>query len=114
MNHPCRLIRGFSASLIVALVLFASSLHAQVVSYTVSGHTTTNFIEAGALSAEYPVGSAWTAILAWDTSASTLYLDAAQSQYRLTDFTVTLQGLHGSWTTSANPNTGTFKCLSIS
>lgn len=101
-----RLLR--TASVLVALGVASSSLHAQSVSYTFTGVTTTNWVETGAITTEFPLGTAWTAVVAWDTGASPLYLDSSQGQFRLTTFTLTLDGVSGDWTTSAIANTASF------
>jgi len=108
MPHPClpRLLRF--AGVVFALVFVTASLPAQIVSYTFSGVTTTNFVEAGAITTEFPLGTPWTAVLAWDTGSSPLYLDGSQGQYRLTSITLTFQGISGDWTTSALPNQASF------
>jgi hypothetical protein len=90
------------------LGLVSPSLRAQIVSYTFSGVTTTNFVEAGAITTEFPLGTPWTAVVAWDTGSSPLYLDASQGQYRITTFTLTFQGVSGDWTTCALPNQASF------
>lgn len=101
-----RVLRAAGACL--ALGLVNVSLPAQIVSYTFAGVTTTNFVETGAITTEFPLGTPWTAVVAWDASAGPLYLDAAQGQYRVTSFTLTFQGVSGNWTTSALPNQASF------
>ncbi|MBX3750639.1 MAG: PEP-CTERM sorting domain-containing protein [Opitutaceae bacterium] len=88
--------------------MVAGPLPAQIVSYTFSGVTTTNFVEAGAITTEFPVGRAWSAVVAWDTGASPLLLTSTQGQFRLSTFTLTINGVSGAWTTSAVTNTATF------
>lgn len=78
-----------------------SRLDAVVVSYTFSGVTTTNFVEANStLNAELPVGRAWTAVVQWETAAAPLYSDATQAQFPTVSMTLTIQGINGPWTTS--------------
>jgi len=88
--------------------LSPAALHAQTVSYTFSGVTTTNFVEAGAITTEFPLGTPWSAVVEWDPGAGSLYLSGTQGQYRLTTLTLKLEGQSGNWTTSAVANTASF------
>jgi hypothetical protein len=83
-------------------LLGAAPLPAVIVSYTLSGVTTTNFILAGALNTAMPEGSTWTAVVSWDTGASTMSSSGTQAQYRLSSMSFTLQGTGGTWTTGVN------------
>ncbi len=93
------------ASCLRFLLLFtavSSSVSASLISYTFTGVTTLNFAEAGQLTANLPTGSAWTAVLEWDSAAPTMSSTSTQAQYRLSKFTVNLTGTGGAkWTTSA-------------
>jgi len=87
------------AALLVVGILCTTRLSAVIVSYTLTGVTTFNLIEAGQLNTNVPVGSAWTAVVEWDTAASTLSSTETQAQYRLTSMSFTLHGNAGDWTT---------------
>jgi len=85
-------------ALLLALAA-AAPLPAVIVSYTFTGVTTQNFIESGQLNTNVPVGSAWTAVVAWDTGAATMLSTGTQAQYRVSSMSFTLHGTGGDWTT---------------
>jgi hypothetical protein len=103
MRAPYSLSRRYAGLLVLAAALGTARLPAVIVSYAISGVTTVNFIEAGQLSTNMPVGSTWSAVVSWDTAASTLFSSGTQAQYMLTSLSLTLTGTGGSWTTSAVP-----------
>lgn len=91
----------------VALSVALSSLHATVVSYTVSGKIT-SVLATKAVTDEFPEGADWSAVVSWETSSPTLSLNATQAQYRMTEFKLTLAGVSGPWTSSAIANGASF------
>jgi len=103
MRTPTSFSRRLAGVVLLALTCGAVRLPAVIVSYTISGVTTVNFIEAGQLSANMPVGSTWSAVVSWDTAAPTLFSSGTQAQYLLVSLSLTLNGTGGSWTTSAVP-----------
>jgi hypothetical protein len=97
MDHCLRFLFLFA--------VVASNASATLISYTISGVTTLNFAEAGQLTANLPTGSAWTAVLEWDSATPTMSSISTQAQYRLSKFTLSLTGTGGAtWTTSAIPS----------
>ena len=90
-------LRAAGFSLLCLLIV---ALRAQSVTATFSGVTTTNFIDAGALNTNIPVGSAWTATVTWDAGAAPTSSTSTQASFRLTDMSLTLQGISEAWTTS--------------
>lgn len=74
---------------------------AEMVGYPLSGVTTPDFGQPSDLNTEYPAGTAWSVRVEWDSDASPLFLGEAQSSFRLTRLTLTLQGKSGPWTTSS-------------
>jgi hypothetical protein len=94
-------MKTLTAPILFCAVFSASQAVAAIVSHTLTGVTTTNFVEAGDITAEFPVGTRWSAVVEWDTASAPLFLDASQGQYRLTKLTLTLNGTTGNWTTSS-------------
>lgn len=94
-------MKTLTFSILACMVFSASQAVSEIVSHTFTGVTTMNFVEAGDITAEFPVGTRWTAVVEWDTAAAPLFLSATQGQYRLTKLTLTLNGATGTWTTSA-------------
>jgi hypothetical protein len=92
--------RTLCAALALAL-LPASALLAETVGYAISGVTTANVFTGPAIPAEFPVGTPFTATVQWETTSSPLAEYPNQSQYRLTEFTLSFAGKSGTWTTSA-------------
>jgi hypothetical protein len=115
MNLPLRTVLPLA---LIPLLLGATvALRAQVVSYTFSGMTTNHFTYLESFDTEFPgyphtapstTGRNWTAVVSWDTGSSALFTNGTQAQYRLIDFSFTLSGLSGNWTTSAVANTASF------
>ncbi len=104
MRAPSSPSRRLAGVFLLTAACSTVRLSAVVVSYTFTGVTTLNFIEAGQLSANVPVGSTWSAVVSWDTAASTLFSSGTQAQYLLTSLSLTLNGTGGStWSTSAIP-----------
>ena len=99
MHQP--LHASLRLTLFSLLLIATGALRAQTVSYTLTGVTTVNFIEAGQLMTNVPVGSAWTAVVSWNTGAATMSSSSTQAQYRLTSLSLTLHGNAGDWTTAA-------------
>jgi hypothetical protein len=111
--HPLRItplnpMKTLTAPILFCAVLSASQAVAAIVSHTLTGVTTTNWVEAGDITAEFPVGTRWTAVVEWDTASAPLFLSATQGQYRLTKLTLTLNGTTGTWTTSSLANQAAF------
>jgi len=95
------------AFLLSALCL--STATSALVTKTFHGVTTKNWVSStSALAAEFPVGTAWTLKVGYDTASAPLYQSSAQAQYRLTELTLTLQGVSGPWTTSSLPGQASF------
>lgn len=101
-------MRTPSAALAAALILTHATTGAKTISYTLSGVTTLNMVQAGDFTSEFPVGTKWSAVLEWDNASSALFLSDTQGQYRLTRFKITLQGKSGPWSTSSLPENGAF------
>lgn len=78
-----------------------ATVSAETVGYTISGVTTANQFTSPAIPAEFPVGTPFTLTLQWESTSAPLFLSSSQGQYRLTEFTVSLAGRSGTWTTSA-------------
>ncbi len=76
---------------------------AEIVGYEFSGVTTYNFVAAGAITTEFPVGTKWTASVEWDTSLAPLNLISTQARYRLAKITLNLEGVTSTWTTTSAP-----------
>lgn len=96
-------------SLLILCGLATPQLAAQFVSYTISGQIVSGGFSTTAVKSEFPVGTAWNAVIEWDTGASALGTPSGtQAQYRLTEFTLNMAGQSGNWTTSAIPNTASF------
>lgn len=89
-----RLLLALSASTCLPVM-------AGTASYTFSGVTTSNVVDAGAITTEFPVGTKWSAQVEWDTAAAALDVFDNQSTYRLTRFTLSFKGKTGVWTTSS-------------
>lgn len=83
-------------------------LSAGTASHTFTGVTTQNAFVGGEFEAEFPVGTRWTAVVEWDTSASASFLSETQGGYPASKMTVSLQGVSGNWTTSSLPNEATY------
>lgn len=98
----------------IAAACLAVSATAGTVSYTIKGVTTTNFVETGDITTEFPVGTPWTLRVEWDNAAAPLGQTATQCQYRLTQLTLTFDGASGPWTTSSLANKPSFTLNYIS
>lgn len=99
------------AQIFIPLVISALALanaDAKTISYTIAGVTTQNFVTPSAITEEFPVGTPWSAVLEWDDQSSPLALTDGQSQFRLTKFKLTFQGVSGPWTTSSLPDKPSF------
>ncbi|MES2660340.1 MAG: choice-of-anchor D domain-containing protein [Verrucomicrobiota bacterium] len=99
--------RPLCAALAIA-VLGISPASAKIVGYKFSGVTTTNSVEAGDLTTEFPVGTKWTATVEWESTSAPLFESDTQGQYRLTNFTLNLTGATGVWTTSSKVDQASF------
>ena len=105
-HHPL-IMKSLLTFLLSALCL--STATSALVTKTFHGVTTKNWVySTSALAAEFPVGTAWTLKLGYDTASAPLYQSSAQAQYRLTELTITLQGVSGPWTTSSLPGQAAF------
>lgn len=85
-----------------------STAFAQIYSTTISGVSTWNGFSPVEFTTEFPVGTAWTAHVSWDTAAAPLATYPTQAQFRLIDFSLTFHGQSGDFTTSALANKGSF------
>lgn len=107
MIHFTSHSRSLAASALLLLGAALSTAQAAIVSYTISGKLT-SVVASNALAAEFPVGTAWSAVVSWDTAASNLFLSSTQGQYPVKGITLTLTGVSGTWTTSTVTNGGSF------
>lgn len=78
------------------------------VGHTFSGITTSNVVDPGDFTTEFPVGTKWTVQVAWDSAATGEVFSDSQAKYPLTKFTLTLQGKSGTWTTSSLADRASF------
>lgn len=81
---------------------------AATVTHTFTGVTTVNQGISGDIVTEFPVGTKWIVTVDWDTAGAPLFTSSTQGQFRLSRFTVTLQGKTGNWTTSSLPDKASF------
>jgi hypothetical protein len=95
-------------ALLAPALAFTSLSQAAIVGQTFTGTTTFNWVEAGDLTEEFPVGTRWTLKVEWDDSAPYTDLYSNQASYALTKLTLTLEGKGGTWTTSSLPNQASF------
>ncbi|MBC2595286.1 PEP-CTERM sorting domain-containing protein [Ruficoccus amylovorans] len=94
---------------IAAFLAFSVAASGAIYTTTLSGVTTNNTGGAAPnFNAQFPVGSAWSATLQWDTEASPLFSGATQAQFRLLEFELTLYGETENFTTSALTDKASF------
>jgi hypothetical protein len=98
--------RGIAA-LLIGIAGWATA-SAQTYSTSFSGVTIFNGIAPADFNAEFPVGTAWTIDVSWDSSAAPIGTYAKQAQYRLLNYTLTLSGESGDFVTSALDGTASF------
>ncbi|RYD22980.1 MAG: choice-of-anchor D domain-containing protein [Verrucomicrobiaceae bacterium] len=74
---------------------------AATVGHTFTGVTSSNVVDPGDFTTEFPVGTKWTVLVEWDSAATGEVFSDSQAKYPLTKFTLSLQGKTGTWTTSS-------------
>ena len=98
-----------------ALLTLCVSASGAIYTTTLSGETTYNgWDPAPDFNAQFPVGSAWSATLQWDTEASSLSSGTTQAQFRLLEFELTLYGETENFTTSALTDKASFTVNNMS
>jgi hypothetical protein len=89
--------------------IFLSTGDSALVTKTFNGVTTKNWVfPTSSVATKFPVGTAWTLKVSYDTASAPLYQSSAQAQYRLTELSFTLYGVSGPWTTSSLPGQASF------
>jgi Abnormal spindle-like microcephaly-assoc'd, ASPM-SPD-2-Hydin len=84
-----------------AVLASAGTLTAAKVEQTFTGVTYLNSVTSANFKSEFPLGTRWTVLVEWDDAVQPDFLSANQSSYKLSKFTLTLQGKSGAWTTSS-------------
>jgi hypothetical protein len=69
------LMNTITDPLLACGLLYVTPAVSATASRTFTGVTTSNFVEAGDISTEFPVGTPWTAPVEWNAAAAPLYSD---------------------------------------
>lgn len=85
--------------------------NAAPITQSFEGVTVSNPNQPAALNTEFPAGTPWTLDVAWDDAAIPLNSSATQAGYRLTTFTLTLEGVSGDWSSSSVMDEASFGLL---
>lgn len=100
---------------LAAFLTFSLAASGSIYTTALSGVTTYNGSgPAPIFKAEYPVGSAWSATLQWDTEATPLSSTATQASFRLLQFELTLHGETEVFTTAALTDKASFSVTNFS
>ncbi|QYY36126.1 PEP-CTERM sorting domain-containing protein [Ruficoccus sp. ZRK36] len=98
-------------------IFLAITIPASAAVYTTTLIGVTSYNGSGSapnFNAEFPVGSAWSATLQWDTAATPLSSTSTQAQFRLTEFELTLYGENENFTTAAVEDAALFTITNYS